>query len=49
LTREYTNIWDKKENKLTPDKPSSNSSWVIEQDNEPPVAFLEAKFVPFDK
>lgn len=47
LTKTYTNI-RLPNGQLQPDKPSKNNSWVLE-DQDPPIYFIEIKFVPFSK
>ena len=53
LTKTYTNI-RLSNGQLDPNKPSKNNSWVIENagssaDKDPPLWFVEIKFVPFTK
>lgn len=47
LTKTYTNL-RLPSGQLQPDKPSKNNSWVLE-DTDPPIYFVEIKFVPFTK
>lgn len=47
LTKTYTNL-RLPNGQLQPDKPSKNNSWVLE-DTDPPLYFVEIKFVPFTK
>ena len=53
LTKSYTNI-RLPNGQLEPGRPSKNNSWVIENagssaDKDPPLWFVEIKFVPFTK
>ncbi len=47
LLKTYTNL-RLPNGQLSPDKPSKNNSWVLE-DQDPPKIFVEIKFVPFTK